>query len=88
MVSIKVDNIKCGGCAHQIEKKLRQQEKVEDVAIDVASGEIKITGQVDESDVITVLRTMGYPLAGTGSAINTAKSFVSCMIGRVDKAVG
>lgn len=88
MVSIKVDNIKCSGCAHRIEKKLRQQEKVEDVTIDVASGEIKIRGGVDESHVTAILLTMGYPLAGTGTAITTARSFVSCMIGRVDKAVG
>lgn len=86
MLSLTVDNIKCGGCAHQIEKQLRQQANVQDVTIEVDTGEITIKGDVQEPDMVDLLRKMGYPLTGTGTAINTAKSFVSCMIGRVDKA--
>lgn len=86
MLSLEVDNIKCGGCAHQITKKLKTYPGIEDVSVDVDKGIVSVTGLLDQDLLGAELQKMGYPPAGTSTLGTTATSFVSCMIGRIDKA--
>lgn len=87
MKTIFVDNIKCGGCANSIEKKLKASTGVQKVEVDIAAGAIhmKIEDGVDVEKIINKLARMGYPRAGTSTSFQKAKSFVSCAIGRVSK---
>lgn len=82
---IKVENIKCGGCANSIKTSLQKIEGVKDVEVQIEEGNVQITGDesLDKSLIISKLKSMGYPEPGKGSGITTATSFVSCMIGRV-----
>lgn len=84
--SIKVQNIKCGGCANSIQKKLSAIEGVSDVKIDVEDGMIFWTDIENDQSVLIkeTLAKMGYP-EGNSTLIQTAKSYVSCAIGRLDK---
>ncbi|SMN00238.1 Heavy metal transport/detoxification protein [uncultured Candidatus Thioglobus sp.] len=89
-MNIAVDNIKCGGCAGTITKKLNATFNTDEVDIDIEQGVIKI--DVDDSkrdEVVKVLLDLGYPeidsVHGFGSAKAKAKSFVSCAIGKMDK---
>ncbi|SMN01115.1 Heavy metal transport/detoxification protein [uncultured Candidatus Thioglobus sp.] len=89
-MNITVDNIKCGGCAGTITKKLNATFNANEVDIDIEQGVIKI--DVDDSkrdEVVKVLLGLGYPeidsVHGFGSAKAKAKSFVSCAIGKMDK---
>ena len=88
----EVENIKCGGCAGTIKKRLLEEDGVSAVDVDVEKGMVIITADSDASDHWRVqLLKMGYPERGTAEGIAAAKakakSFVSCAIGRVDQAV-
>lgn len=85
--TLDVENIKCGGCAGQIERKLDQLADVASVAVDVDAGQVSV--ETDNLDAVaTELARMGYPVAGTVSGVTAlgakAKSFVSCAIGKTN----
>jgi copper chaperone len=84
-MEIKVENIKCSGCAHSIKTGLMKMQGVEGVDVDVERGIIQIQAleNVDKESISAKLHSMGYPEPGKGSGLTTATSFVSCMIGRV-----
>jgi copper chaperone CopZ len=80
-----VQNIRCGGCANTITRKLGDAG-IPVLAVDPATQTVVV--DTDDAAVIaqgeTVLKGLGYPLAGAESGItDTAKSFVSCAIGRL-----
>lgn len=87
---LAVENIKCGGCANGIISKLSAIEGVNQVEVDVESGQVGF--DADESlleQVRKTLLSMGYPevgsVEGLAAAGAKAKSFVSCAIGKVTK---
>jgi len=84
--SIVVQNIKCGGCANSIKKKLQQISGVSTVEVNVVEGKVSWESSEDRvgEAIRETLSSMGYP-EGDSSLIQTAKSFVSCAIGRFDK---
>lgn len=89
-MKIVVENIKCGGCASSITKKLNEVFDTENIDINIEKGLIDI--DIDESrkdELAEVLLDLGYPesdsVHGFGSAKAKAKSFVSCAVGRMDK---
>ena len=89
-MDIFVENIKCGGCAASIKKKLTEALNTEAVEVDVEQGVVRLDISEDQKDqVVKVLLDLGYPetdsVHGFGSAKAKAKSFVSCAIGRMDK---
>lgn len=83
--TLVVENIKCGGCANSIRTKLNAIEGVSDTNVEIAEG--KITFQaIDEisiADAENTLQKMGYPKTGDNDLGAKAKSFVSCMVGRI-----
>jgi copper chaperone len=81
-----VENIKCGGCANSIKNKLNTIEGISDLAVQVEKGQITFDA-TDENTVSTVestLSKMGYPKVGENHLSAKAKSYVSCMIGRMN----
>ncbi len=89
--SIAVENIKCGGCANSIRHRLLNHALVEAVTIDVEQGAVRIQGDpAGRAQAVQALTALGYPEVGSvegfKSAAAKAKSFVSCAIGRVDRA--
>jgi copper chaperone CopZ len=89
-MNITVENIKCGGCAGSITKKLVEVFDTENIEVNIEQGTISI--DVDDArrdEVAKVLLNLGYPetdsVEGFDSAKAKAKSFVSCGIGKMDK---
>ena len=87
-LDIRVENIKCGGCANSIEKKIRTISGVSDVVVDIENGKVVVSGDsLDRDKVIQELTHMGYPEAGSveglKAAAKKAKSYVSCAIGKL-----
>lgn len=86
---IHVENIKCGGCANSIRKKLSVIDAVKDVDVDVESGQVSYDAETTQAveEVKEVLRSMGYPQAGSQSGLSAAgakaKSYVSCALGKM-----
>ncbi|HIF47646.1 heavy-metal-associated domain-containing protein [Candidatus Thioglobus sp.] len=89
-MEITVDNIKCGGCAGSITKKLTSIFDTDKIDVNIEQGVISI--DLDDSrkdELAKVLLDLGYPeidsVQGFDSAKAKAKSFVSCAIGKMDK---
>jgi copper chaperone len=84
-MQIKVENIKCGGCANSIRNAVMKVEGVSKAEVDVESGIITldVSDDVKRDAITSKLQAMGYPEPGKGSGLTTAASFVSCMVGRV-----
>ena len=83
---IKIENLKCGGCASTIKKGLSSIEGIEEVAVNVEDSLVS----VNATDTILIevkekLSKLGYPEVGDrNTVLQKAKSFVSCAIGRID----
>lgn len=91
-VQFDVENIKCGGCAGTIKKKLLEDSRISHVVVDIEQGMVTIDTETDASeDWRTALLNLGYPEKGSAEGIAAAKakakSFVSCAVGRVDQAM-
>lgn len=90
-MQVVVENIKCGGCASTIKKRLLEDARIQAVDVDVATGTVFI--DAGEDDLVSwkaLLLKLGYPERGTAEGMAAAKamakSFVSCAIGRMDNA--
>lgn len=82
MITIKVVNIKCGGCGKGIVSAL-EKEGLKNVQVDVSGQEVSFDGDRDRA--AKKLIQMGYPAAGSREAksfLKKAKSYMSCLIGK------
>jgi len=83
---IKVDNLKCHGCAKTISRELTWIGEVINVNVDVEESTITVdyAGKNKMREVfVEKLRKLGYPEEGTGNINQKVKSYVSCAIGRI-----
>lgn len=86
---ISVENIKCGGCAGTITKKLSAIDGVKTMAVDIEAGIVKIEGAEGlQATLVSTLLKLGYPESGTAEGMAAAKAkaraFVSCAVGRLN----
>ncbi len=88
--TIKVENVKCAGCASTLTNKLKDEFGEIEVNLEVTPREITLDLADDKLDSLhDALKGLGYPISGEsfGFIEDTsikAKSFVSCAIGKVD----
>jgi len=86
----KVKNVKCGGCANTLKKSLLEEFGEIEVNLEVEPREITLDMEGKDEEYLKVkLRKLGYPLVSDElniftSASTTAKSFVSCAMGKMD----
>ena len=91
--TFEVHNVKCGGCANTLTKSLK--DDFGSVEVDLSVNPRKITLDIEDNKIEELklkLRSLGYPLtndelSGFKKATTTAKSFVSCAIGKIDVAL-
>ena len=86
METIKIQNLKCHGCANTITSQLAGMDGISEVAVNVENNEVhfQYTEESQRLSVLNKLNNMGYPPEGTDNKLSTkAKSFVSCAIGRM-----
>ncbi len=89
--SFEVRNVKCGGCANTLKKALLEEFGEVDVNLEVEPRIITLDIKDEQKESLkTKLRSLGYPLtsdelSGLEKVTTTAKSFVSCAIGKMDK---
>lgn len=88
-ISIEVENIRCGGCANTITKKLMSLKGVNSVDIAIEDQIVTIDSENEASrpSSIEALLAMGYPEKGSVEGMHAlkgkAKSVISCAIGKV-----
>jgi copper chaperone len=89
--NFQVENIRCGGCANTITKKLREINGVNDVYVNVEDKQVIVTTESATDDEVHQILSeklfkLGYPEVGTIGSNNLkakATSVVSCAIGKV-----
>lgn len=84
----KILNVKCGGCAHQINGKVTKINGVNSFSVDIETGNAVIEYNTEDTfvKVEEALAKMGYPThEEDNTTLKKAKSYVSCMIGKVTK---
>ena len=87
--SVQVENIKCGGCANTIRKKMLAIDGVSAAEVDVEQGLVSVEAdQALRPAVVEALLKAGYPETGSAEGLASLKakatSFVSCAVGRMD----
>lgn len=86
--TIYIQNLKCGGCANTILKKVGALEGITDVKVSNETNAVSFVSEKEEevTKVEACLKTLGYPSVNETNSITTkAKSFVSCATGRINK---
>ena len=90
--SYEVKNVKCGGCASTLKKSLLEEFGQVEVNLDVEPRKITLDMEgKDEALLKLKLRKLGYPLvtdelSAFSTVSITAKSFVSCAIGKMENS--
>lgn len=84
---IKVQNLKCGGCANSIKKELIKLDGVTKVEVTVDTAEISVEHIGAIKTIEQRLMQLGYPTLDSFNSFTTqAKSFLSCGIGRLSNS--
>ena len=84
--TIKIQNLKCGGCANTIIKKVSDIENVTNVNVNVAESTVTFDslGQNEITLVRHKMAVLGYPADGeNNSVVSKAKSYFSCASGKI-----
>ncbi len=90
--TFEVYNVKCEGCANTLTTALK--EEFGEIVVDLDVTPRKITLDIEDNrleELKLKLRSLGYPLttdklSGFEKATTTAKSFVSCAVGKFNVA--
>lgn len=88
--TFEVLNVKCGGCASTLTKALKEEFGEVEVNLEVMPRQITLNIEENQLEALKLsLRKLGYPLisdelSGFQKATTTAKSFVSCAIGKMN----
>ncbi len=88
--TLQVLNVKCGGCAGTLKKELLKEFGEVEVNLEVEPREITLDVNDEDLEKLKLkLRSLGYPLTtdelSTFQTVGTtAKSFVSCAIGKMN----
>ena len=83
---IKIENLKCHGCANTITKGMEKFTEVETVKVNVEDSTVEFSYEGNDETIEKFknkLSKLGYPEAGDNSGFKMAKSFVSCAVGRM-----
>lgn len=83
---LTVSNLKCGGCANTIIKRLESIEGVNSVEVFEDQSTVKLSYNSDLAldKVSATLKKLGYPTTDQENTILLkGKSYVSCAIGRL-----
>jgi len=88
--TFEVINVKCGGCANTLKTSLLEEFGEIEVNLEVEPRQITLN--VKESDIPalrTKLKKLGYPMSDEDLSkieefSTTAKSFVSCAVGKMN----
>ena len=86
--TLKIQNLKCGGCANTIVTQLSKLEGISEVIVNNDTDEVNfVTSSENKIEVVkNKLSHLGYPIVGDVNSLpKQAKSFVSCAVGRLSK---
>ncbi|MFP4846638.1 heavy-metal-associated domain-containing protein [Winogradskyella sp. PE311] len=87
-IKLKIQNLKCHGCANTIVTQLSKLNDIAEVMVDNNSDEVSFiySSELSFNLAKKKLSDLGYPIVGESNSLpKKAKSFVSCVVGRITK---
>ncbi len=84
-IVLAVHNLKCGGCASTIVRKLKGLPGIAHVEVEVDKSIVHIEsdGSVDIHAIERRLHQLGYPVVNSkNSPVTVARSYISCLVGK------
>ena len=84
--TLEVQNLRCGGCANTITKKLNDVPNISEIEIDIENSKISFDYKSAEDAIAAKnkLKSLGYPeVDEPNSILDKGKSFVSCATGKL-----
>ena len=85
--TIEIQNLKCGGCANTITRRLSEINDLSELTINNDNHTVSFNYEHENTLIKAkeLLNNIGYPVVGDKNALTTkAKSFVSCAVGRIN----
>jgi len=84
--TIHVENLKCNGCANTIRKELGKFETIKEIKI-LPEDSLVVLALDEEAVELEAIKdklaAIGYPEYGKNSFLTAARSYVSCVVGRM-----
>ena len=76
VINLTVSGMTCGACVKHVEKAINSIAGVQKVEVDLASGAVKVEGNVSQQikEMIAALEEEGYPAQVTTEVSSKAKS--------------
>jgi copper chaperone len=74
-VNLKVSGMTCGACVKHVEKAINSVAGVQMVEVDLASGAVKVQGNISNSvsEIIAALEEDGYPAQVSAGELSKAE---------------
>jgi len=60
MITLKVQGMTCGGCVKAVTRAVQAVPRVERVAVDLASGEVRVEGAADPLALRAAIEAAGF----------------------------
>jgi copper chaperone len=89
--TILIENLKCGGCTSTILSRIGALDEVRAIVVDQTTDTVTFEAPAEQfATVRETLIKLGYPergsAAGLAAAAAKARSYVSCVIGKMEVA--
>ncbi len=70
-IDLQVQNMSCGSCVAHVKKALAPIKGISDVAVDLATGHVRVSGESvdDAGPIIAALTGAGYPAQLTSGGV-------------------
>lgn len=80
-----VENIKCHGCTSTITAEIKKLDATCSVTVNPEDGMVEVESNepIHRDSILDKLKHLGYPEASDNNVLHKAKSYVSCMVGRL-----
>ncbi|MER2604946.1 MAG: heavy metal-associated domain-containing protein [Siculibacillus sp.] len=60
MITVTVEGMTCGGCVESVKRAVLKADPSADVAIDLDSGRVDVTGALDRAALTAVIEATGF----------------------------
>jgi len=64
-MELKVTGMTCGGCVNAVTRAIKGQDKSAIVAVDLASGVVRVEGSITPAQAADAVRAAGFELAAS-----------------------
>ena len=86
--TLKIQNLKCGGCANTIITRISNIDGIDTVTVNNETDSVSFNYNNENTlnKAVELLSKLGYPVEGEQNPLSKkAKSYVSCAVGRMSK---